>query len=663
MKVMQGRFPALCFCFALFVGCSAKTAYVPRTDKLLAKADASLEVKDEDPSLRVENIEDAKAYEDSGACLNVPENIVEKAELVPVDLDEEQYRKIKFGKETIHKNVLNSLIKESSSLALKDDFDIPVISLLEDKDERKSKIRDELSVIKMTKYDMPITINRYVLNVIHFYLKRHKKRFAIYLGRSRKYADMVNRILAEEGLPADLAYLPLIESGYSPKAYSWAHASGLWQFIKPTGKHYGLKINWWLDERRDPEKSTRAAAKYLKKLYNQFGSWELALASYNAGENRVERAVKRQKTKDFWKLRLPRQTRNYVPAFMAATILAKNYKFYGFDVPEETEEKKEYEPYLIKKRSIGLKRIANYLNINYKELANANLELRRKTVPYLKDGYYIKLPKGKGAELELALQNHKPKLRRYVSGVDEYTVERGDTLYGISKAYNVSLYDLIAVNDLGNGNYIRPGFKIRLPVYDASSKRVSRHRKKSRSLASVRKKGYSRSSYKVKRGDTLGKIARRFNVSLSSLKRWNNIRNVRHLRVGKKIVIYKKSGVSLHAKKSSSKHITYTVRRGDTLGKIARRFNVRLSSLKKWNKIRNSRYLKVGKKITIYRKYAKRATKHGDDTVYTVKRGDTLWDIAGAHNIKFAKLLKQNGLRHNSSIRPGDRLTLKTAHN
>jgi len=553
------------------------------------------------------HVEDYALYEDGGSCSISPEAMVEKAEIINVDLNNEQYVAIKNGNESIHQSVLENLMRESSSLALKDDFSVSGLSVFETNAEEKAlRNRDELSVINSTKYDIPITINRYVINVIHFYLKRHKKRFELYLARSRKYTKMVHRILKEEGLPLDLAYLPLIESGYSPKAYSWAHASGLWQFIAPTGRTYGLKINWWLDERRDAEKSTRAAAKFLKKLYAQFGDWKLVLASYNAGENRVARSIRKAKTKDFWKLRLPRQTRNYVPAFMAATVLAKNYKFYGFKLPEEVDEQEEYEEVLIKKRAISLRTIARYINVDYKKLSSANLEVRRGLIPYLKKGYMVKVPKAKKDILTAALLNNKPRLKKHV-GYFDYKVARGDNLYDISRRYGISLREILAVNDLGSGNYIRPGLNIKLPLYEGNPK--ARRKKVRKRIVASRKKRTSSGEtiyYRVKRGDTLSGIAVSHGVRLSSLKKWNRIRHPKRIRKGQKLVLY-----------LSGKH-----------------------------KRRHRHSIKKSRK-----------------GVYTVRKGDTLWDIAESHKIKLARLLKQNGLRNNAHIFPGDRLKVPVTRN
>ena len=183
-----------------------------------------------------------------------------------------------------------------------------------------------------TEYDVPIVHNERVIKALHFFSKGKKGPVGKWLNRGTYYLPLMKRMYADSGLPTDLAYLPLIESGFNPKAYSYAHASGLWQFISATGRRYGLRRSFWLDERRDPIKSTGSAISYLKELYAEFGHWYLALAAYNCGEGNVRRAIRGSGSKDFWQLRLPRETMNYVPQFIAALIVAKNPDCFGFTV-------------------------------------------------------------------------------------------------------------------------------------------------------------------------------------------------------------------------------------------------------------------------------------------------------------------------------------------
>jgi membrane-bound lytic murein transglycosylase D len=204
------------------------------------------------------------------------------------------------------------------SLAL-DDESIPL--------KTKQKLGELLSQLPSSgevTSDYPIVMNEKVKEKIVLFQTRYHDAFNLWLSRSTKYMPMIRRVFKEEGIPLDIGYLPLVESGFSPSAYSWAKAAGVWQFIVGTSSRYGLKTDWYIDERRDPEKATRAAARYLKDLYKMFGDWELALASYNCGENRVKRLIKENGTSNYWELPLPKETRNYIPLFNAALYIAKD---------------------------------------------------------------------------------------------------------------------------------------------------------------------------------------------------------------------------------------------------------------------------------------------------------------------------------------------------
>jgi membrane-bound lytic murein transglycosylase D len=224
------------------------------------------------------------------------------------------------------------LYSESSVLAFRELFD----DLKNFKKLKESAAFREFDESDTVIYDIPIVMNDRVENSLAYLQTVARDAFSTYLERSSRYMPIVEKIMVEEGLPHDLVYLPLVESGYNPHAFSRARAVGMWQFISATGKLYGLKHNWWYDERRDFEKSTRAAARHLRDLMAQFGSWELALAAYNTGAGRVSREIRKKNTHDFWKLRLPRETRNYVPLFTAAIIIAKQPEKYGFYPKYET---------------------------------------------------------------------------------------------------------------------------------------------------------------------------------------------------------------------------------------------------------------------------------------------------------------------------------------
>lgn len=247
-------------------------------------------------------------------------------------------------------------------------------------------------------FDMPIQVNKEVRNYIYYFSTDRKEIFGRYLSRSSRYLPMIKKVFAEYGLPEDLAYLAMIESGYSNKARSTANAVGMWQFIRGTGVRYGLAINNVIDERRDPEKSTHAAAKYLLDLYKQFGSWYLAAASYNCGEGRVQREIDRNGAmKSFWDLSsnysLPTETKNYVPQMIAATIIAKNPEKYGFkripyQPPLKYEVVKVTEPTTLQAAAVAA-------TTSYEEISSLNPELLRDTTPSGYSAYLLKIPPGK----------------------------------------------------------------------------------------------------------------------------------------------------------------------------------------------------------------------------------------------------------------------------
>lgn len=260
-------------------------------------------------------------------------------------------------------------------------------------------------------FDLPVTYNSRVQYWIHFYQTRGKKWFKKWLSRGDAYLPILKQSLAQAGLPQDLAYLAMIESGLSPKATSHAKAVGPWQFIKPTAERFGLKVNWWLDERRDYQKSTQAAVKYLSFLHKKFDSWYLAAAAYNTGEGRIQRLVDKYKTKDFWKLAnsksLMKETKEYIPKLVATMLMAKTPHLYGFrDI--SSIRLLESEPFYIP-GGVHLKDIALHLNITKKALYDMNPELIRHLVPANVNGRIIRIPKGSARLVGLYFANKSKK--------------------------------------------------------------------------------------------------------------------------------------------------------------------------------------------------------------------------------------------------------------
>lgn len=359
--------------------------------------------------------------------------------------------------------------------------------------------------------DIPITLNERVEYFIRYFTTRKREVFARWLARSGRYMPMIKEILRSYGLPEDLAYLAMIESGFNPFAYSRAGACGIWQFIRSTARKYGLKINYWVDERRDPEKATHAAARYLLDLYNEFECWHLASASYNAGEAKVRRAIRRYGTKDFWKLcryrYLKRETKNYVPKMIAAMIIAKNPEKFGFEV--EPYPPLDYEVVEVP-GGTDLRAVALASGTDYDLIRLLNAELRRGKTPPTVATYPVKVPFGRGSETLAALK----KIRFVFYRQDlRHRVHRGESLYKIASYYGVSVRTLKRANHL-RSNRLRVGQVLRIPVRTQAVLYVSNEPTTPRSQALV---------YKVKPGDSLWKIARKFGVRLYDLKAWNNL--------------------------------------------------------------------------------------------------------------------------------------------
>jgi membrane-bound lytic murein transglycosylase D len=309
-------------------------------------------------------------------------------------------------------------------------------------------------------YDVPITLDPSVQGHIRFFNVSIRNRFEQWLIRLSRYRPLVDSIFSEFNLPSDLIYLSLVESGFNPHAYSRARATGPWQFMKGTAKLYGLRVDSYVDERRDPIKSTVAAARYLRDLYDLFGTWQLAMAAYNAGEGRVMRALQKAQVESFSdiaKTRLiRRETREYVPRFMAATIIAKNPDRYGF--PVNDAEPHQFEEVVVR-RPIHFKAISNITGIPYQELRLLNPELRRDATPPDDPEYRLKVPVGTREKVEELLDRaptHKftpipLKVHRLKQEPDSsrwYRVRVGDSLEKISKRFHISVKALKSINNL-----------------------------------------------------------------------------------------------------------------------------------------------------------------------------------------------------------------------
>ena len=375
---------------------------------------------------------------------------------------------------------------------------------------------------------IPIVTNKKVEQFIKYFQTRGKKQFKIYLSRYAVYNDMIQNIIKQYSLPEELVYLAMIESGLNPKAYSRANASGMWQFIYSTGINYNLNRNWYVDERRDPEKATHAACQYLTDLYEQFDNWYLALAAYNAGSGRITRAQRLHQTSDFWQLHsLPRETRNYVPFFLAASIIGKDPQKYGFSLPPK--DPLQYDVVEIEK-SGDLSILAQSAGISLSTLQQYNPELRQSATPTT--AYKLKLPIGKKDQFEKQYAA-LPESKRFAPQYITHRVRSGENLGTISRKYNVSIHDIAGVNKIKNRHKIKVGQVLTIPVRGATKVSYS-------SVNTTRPSGTTKETYIVKKGDTLGQIADNYRIQARQIRSWNGIKYGEYIHPGQKIILWVK---------------------------------------------------------------------------------------------------------------------------
>jgi len=414
---------------------------------------------------------------------------------------------------------------------------------------------------------IPLVINDAVAKNLRYFQEGITDRFQSYLDRFHHYKEIVEPIFQEFGLPTELMYLSLVESGFNPRAFSRARASGPWQFMKATGRMYKLNVSWYVDERRDPIKSTVAAAHHLRDLYDRFGSWPLALAAYNAGSGKVSRAIRKTGTRDFWKIRrtryIRRETKDYVPRFIAATLIAKNPTAYGFLAPDG--DRHAFEEVLISK-PVQLAAITKETGISLEELKRLNPELRRNIVPRTKGpGYHLKVPVGMASLVATHHVTFPVWTQPPPPPTQWYRVRRGDSLSVVARRFRMKVGQLKNMNNLSS-NLIRVGARLRVRGGDEdyADDQIIR--------------------YRVRYGDSLGKIANRFGTSIRQLKKLNKLST--HL-------IYPGDRLRVRGTPPTKKSPTgdskwYRIQRGDSLWSIAQQFRVSVRDLRALNKLSSS---------------------------------------------------------------------------
>jgi len=396
--------------------------------------------------------------------------------------------------------------------------------------------------LQSTKHDIEIPQQSKVLSYVEVFQTRLRDYIQDSLERGAKYLPMIQNVFRAEGLPLDLAYIPIIESSFKTNALSKANAKGPWQFMKATAQEHGLKTNWFIDERSDPEKATVAAAKYLKTLSRMFdGDWNLVLAAYNGGPGRVQRAMQRSHMTDFWEIAargpryLPRETREYVPMILAAMIVARNPVQYGFDPvsPEPIDYDKVTIP-----RAIDLRRVAEWAGTSVDDIQSLNPELRRWTTPVRYPDYELKVPSGTGTRIERRLAQASPA---EFTSLKWYTVKNRETLLTVARRFGVSRSDVAEANNLSIRSRLHAGQELIIPrapatLLAARTERTVPNAVASRSLAaSAETPSAAREAsaqitasaqahvYRVKRGDTLFAIARLFDTTVAKIKGWNRL--------------------------------------------------------------------------------------------------------------------------------------------
>lgn len=435
--------------------------------------------------------------------------------------------------------------------------------------------------------EIPITMNAYVKAEIKRFTGPEKRFFIQSMERAARYRPYIVQELKKAGLPEELSWLPLVESGFKLRALSSARALGLWQFIPSTGHKFGLNRNHYIDERMDPEKSTLAAIAYLNELHALFGDWTTALASYNCGEYRVLRTIRRQKINyldNFWDLHqnLPRETSRYVPRFLATLHIVNNLEKYNMKI-KNPQLPLEYESFAVKKQ-IRLKDIAKAIDINSQLLAKLNPELRYKLLP--PETYQLKIPKEKASIFLGKLDNIKttyspPPMYVY------HRVRKGETLSGISRKYKTSVQTISRANNISRAHKIYAGKVLKIP---------SRQYQNNPVVAKTRNiKGTSQDKpirYKVNRGDNLWIIAKRFSTTTKQIMAVNKLPNT-NLHIGQTLYIPSDDLVS---KKGSS---TYKVQSGDSPFLIAKRHNMNLNRFLALNRLDKRSKIFPGQKLKI----------------------------------------------------------------
>jgi membrane-bound lytic murein transglycosylase D len=492
----------------------------------------------------------------------------------------------------------------SAAVAERDTFALAAATLMEEPavvateaaEEEGAEPVPEPAVLPYTG-DISLDAHERIDKYVDYYTHAGRGTFKLWLERAARYVPRIQVVFSEEGVPLDLAYLALIESGFNMRAYSWAHAAGPWQFIESTGNLYGLTNDWWQDGRLDIERSTLAAAKHLKYLSNRFdGNWYLAVAAYNAGGGTVNKAIRKSGSQDFWELTqgsvLRDETRNYLPKLLATLTIVKDLKAYGFD---DLEFQK---PFVFETVSMAsstdLEVIAGFSGATYKEIKELNPELKRWCTPPAMENYPLRVPVGT-AQKVAELYGLLPADQR--ARYQRHQIKSGDTLLALANKYRIRVDDIISLNGIKNARSLQIGQNLILPLKEGYTALPMAE------LADSYKRS-KRKSYTVRKGDSLWTIARRFDVSEKELRVWNKLGWSDYLKPGQKLMVSAVGAssavkVAAAAETGPTKKMVYRVAPGDTLWGIGKQFNVATEEIRRWNELSKGHILQPGQKLTL----------------------------------------------------------------